>query len=359
MAALLEVNNLRTYFRSRQGMSKAVDGVSFRLQPQEILGIVGESGSGKSVTALSLMRLIQPPGQIVGGAIGFEGRDLLQLSAEEMRQLRGQRLAMIFQEPASSMNPVLKVGFQIAEAIRSHERVSYRAAQQRSLELMQAVGIPDPAQRIQHYPHQFSGGMLQRLMIAMGLALSPALLIADEPVTALDVTIQAQILDLLHSLRQEHHTAIVLISHDLGVVAEVCDRVLVMYLGKVVEDAAVENLFDDPKHPYTQGLLASMPSLTEEQGQLQAIPGSIPNPLDAPRGCLFSNRCPQVMDICRQHRPALRPSTSSSTSSSPSTEASQAEHRVACFLHHEHIEDSVEEYVEEPVNAAHKGGRHG
>ena len=365
MPALLEVNNLRTYFRSRQGLSKAVDGLSFRLQPGEILGIVGESGSGKSVTALSLMRLISPPGAIVGGEIRFEGRDILQLSPEAMRQLRGQRMAMIFQEPATSMNPVLPVGFQIVEAIQSHQRVAKKAARQRALELMQSVGIPDAARRIGHYPHQFSGGMLQRLMIAMGLALSPALLIADEPVTALDVTIQAQILDLLHSLRQQSHTAIVLISHDMGVIAEVCDRVLVMYLGKVVEDAPVEALFDNPQHPYTQGLLASIPSLDPEQRQLVAIPGTIPSPLDAPKGCLFSNRCPQVMARCHQQRPALRSATEHTghVSHTDHTDQDQeqatvpyhARHQVACFLHHEASEDDLLSASAYPASGASHG----
>jgi peptide/nickel transport system ATP-binding protein len=252
------------------------------------------------VTSLSIMRLLDHPGRIVGGSISFEDRELLTLSRGEMRRLRGRRMSMIFQEPGSSMNPVLTVGFQIAEAIRSHERVDARAARRRTIELMELVGIPDAGRRIDQYPHQFSGGMLQRLMIAMGLALSPSLLIADEPVTALDVTIQAQILDLLRDLRDTTDAAVLLITHDMGVVAETCDRVVVMYLGRIVEEAPVETLFDHPRHPYTQGLLGSIPSIDEKVEWLQAIPGTIPHPNEIPSGCHFSNRCPQVMDVCRR-----------------------------------------------------------
>lgn len=305
MSSLLEVNGLKTHFFTKQGVVKAVDGISFQLNRGEILGIVGESGSGKSIASLSIMRLIDRPGRIVEGEVIFEERNLLALSREEMRRLRGRRISMIFQEPASSMNPVLTVGYQITEAIQSHEAISAAAARQRAVELVKLVGIPDAQRRLLQYPHQFSGGMLQRLMIAMGLALSPALLIADEPVTALDVTIQAQILDLLRELRDTTSASILLITHDMGVVAEVCDRVLVMYLGKIVENAPVQQLFDDPKHPYTQGLLGSMPKLDTPQDWLTAIPGTIPSPLEAPPGCPFSNRCPKVMTICQEKNPQL------------------------------------------------------
>ncbi len=316
---LLEVEGLKTHFFGKRGVTKAVDGVSFTLDRGEILGIVGESGSGKSVTSLSIMRLVDHPGRVVGGQVRFEGRDLLGLSREEMRQLRGRRMSMIFQEPGTSMNPVLTVGFQIGEAIRSHERVPTDEVRRRTIELMEMVGIPDAKQRLRQYPHQFSGGMLQRLMIAMGLALSPSLLIADEPVTALDVTIQAQILDLLKDLRDTTNAAVLLITHDMGVVAETCDRVVVMYLGAIVEEAPVDVLFDDPKHPYPQGLLGSIPSIEEKVEWLQAIPGTIPNANEIPTGCRFSNRCPKVMDVCHSVDPAL--------------EVVGDGHRVSCHLY--------------------------
>ena len=315
--ALLEVSHLKTHFFTERGVVRAVDDVSFQVNQGEILGIVGESGSGKSITSLSLLRLIDKPGRIVSGEVFFEGRDLLKLPREKLRQVRGAGISMIFQEPASSMNPVLTVGFQISEAIRSHEPVGQQKAKARALDLMHAVGIPDPKQRFSQYPHQFSGGMLQRLMIAMGLALSPALIIADEPVTALDVTIQAQILDLLRDLREQTNAAILLITHDMGVIAEVCDRVLVMYLGKIVEDAPVFELFDHPKHPYTQGLLGAMPKIDVQQDWLTTIAGSVPSPLEAPAGCSFSNRCPKVMPVCHERVPQLTPTST---------------HRVACHL---------------------------
>jgi peptide/nickel transport system ATP-binding protein len=318
--ALLEVENLTTHFFGKRGVTRAVDGITFSVDQGEIVGIVGESGSGKSVASLSILRLVDKPGRIVEGSVKFEGRDLLGLRREEMRELRGRRISMVFQEPGSSMNPVLKVGFQIAEAIRSHEAVSTQEARRRSLELMHLVGIPDAERRIDQYPHQFSGGMLQRLMIAMGLALSPSLIIADEPVTALDVTIQAQILDLLRDLRDQTTAAVLLITHDMGVVAEVCDRVIVMYLGRIVEEAPVQKLFDDPKHPYTQGLLNSIPRIDSKREWLDAIPGTIPNPLELPSGCRFSNRCPQVMPVCHEIDPELDPVGPG--------------HRAACHLYH-------------------------
>lgn len=316
---LLEVRDLKTYFFGKHDVTKAVDGVSFTLDRGEILGIVGESGSGKSVTSLSIMRLVDHPGRVVSGSIHFEGRDLLKLNREEMRKLRGDRMSMIFQEPGTSMNPVLTVGFQIAEAIRSHQHVPTAQVRARTIELMAMVGIPDPDTRLKQFPHQFSGGMLQRLMIAMGLALSPSLLIADEPVTALDVTIQAQILDLLKELRDTTDAAVLLITHDMGVVAETCDRVVVMYLGAIVEEAEVNTLFANPQHPYTQGLLGSIPAIDRKVEWLEAIPGMIPSPTDIPRGCRFSNRCPKVHGICHEVEPALVETASG--------------HRVACHLY--------------------------
>jgi peptide/nickel transport system ATP-binding protein len=316
--ALLEVEGLTTHFFGRRGVTRAVDGISFTLSGGEILGIVGESGSGKSVASLSIMRLVDPPGRVIAGRVTFEGRDLLTLPREEMRALRGRRMSMIFQEPGTSMNPVLRVGYQIAEAIRSHEAIDAATARGRALELMELVGIPDAQRRVNQYPHQFSGGMLQRLMIAMGLALSPSLLIADEPVTALDVTIQAQILDLLRDMRDRRGAAVLLITHDMGVVAETCDRVLVMYLGRIVEEAAVADLFDRPLHPYTRGLLGSIPRLDVRRDELSAIPGTIPNPLDLPPGCRFSNRCLHAIDRCRVEEPELR--------------SVGAGHRVACHV---------------------------
>lgn len=327
MSALLDVKGLKTYFFSRRGTTRAVDDVSFSINKGEILGIVGESGSGKSVTSLSIMRLVDEPGKIVAGEIRFEGRDLMTLDAEEMRKLRGHRIAMIFQEPGTSMNPVLRVGYQLAEAIRSHNSVTAKEARERALELMKLVGISDPTRRIDQFPHQFSGGMLQRLMIAMGLTLNPSLLIADEPVTALDVTIQAQILDLLRDLRDKTGASVLLITHDMGVVAETCDRVAVMYLGKIVEEAPVQVLFDAPKHPYTQGLLGSIPTIDGDQEWLTAIPGSIPSPFEVPAGCSFCNRCAQAMEICHTAAPSLLPVG--------------AGHRVACHLYTEGGNPSV------------------
>ena len=319
MEPLLDVRNLRTHFFSRAGAVRAVDGVSFSLDRGEILGLVGESGCGKSVSSLSVMRLVDRPGRIVSGEILFEGRDLLGLSKEEMRRLRGNRLAMIFQEPTSSMNPVFTAGSQIAEAILVHERVSRKAARERVLRLMQLVGIPDPERRFRQFPHQFSGGMLQRMMVAMALACNPSVLIADEPVTALDVTIQAQILDLIKALRDQTGASILLITHDMGVVAETCDRVAVMYLGKIVETGPLVSIFEAPKHPYTVGLFASIPRLEETVEWLQPIPGTVPSPLNLPTGCRFASRCPHAMPVCAQAEP-------------PMLEIAPG-HQVACFLY--------------------------
>src|SRR6476619_6261719 len=281
MAHLLEVRNLQTHFPTRAGLVRAVDGVSFHLDRGELLGLVGESGCGKSMTALSVMRLIAPPGRIAHGEILFEGRNLLQLSNTEMRHVRGNDIAMIFQDPMTSLNPVFTVGEQIAEALRLHRRLSHKEARAAAIEAMREVSIPDPARRADDYPHQLSGGMRQRVMIAMALACDPKLLIADEPTTALDVTIQAQILELLDGLRKSRELAVLLITHDLGVVAEVADRVAVMYTGKIVEESPVAELFAQPKHPYTEGLLRSVPKLSTvglaKRSRLETIEGTVPS----------------------------------------------------------------------------------
>jgi peptide/nickel transport system ATP-binding protein/oligopeptide transport system ATP-binding protein len=299
---LLEVNDLRTHFPTRAGLVRAVDGVSFHLDRGELLGLVGESGCGKSITALSVMRLIAPPGKIVGGEITFDGKSLLALSDAEMRQIRGDDIAMIFQDPMTSLNPVYTVGEQIAEALRLHRKLSRRQAREAAIEAMREVAIPDPARRINDYPHQLSGGMRQRVMIAMALACDPKLLIADEPTTALDVTIQAQILELLNDLRRTRELAVLLITHDLGVVAEVADRVAVMYTGRIVEESPVQELFARPKHPYTEGLLRSVPKLTADdvvrKTRLETIEGVVPSPTDLPPGCHFAPRCPYRMPRC-------------------------------------------------------------
>ena len=300
--SLLEVNNLQTQFPTRGGLVRAVDGVTFHLDSGELLGLVGESGCGKSITALSIMRLIARPGKIVGGEITFDGKQLLQLSDAEMRQIRGDDIAMIFQDPMTSLNPVFTVGEQIAEALRLHRKLSRKAARAAAIEAMKEVSIPDPARRVDDYPHQLSGGMRQRVMIAMALACDPKLLIADEPTTALDVTIQAQILELLDELRKNRELAVLLITHDLGVVAEVADRVAVMYTGRIVEESPVDELFARPRHPYTEGLLRSVPKLTSaavaKQQRLETIEGTVPSPTDLPPGCHFAPRCPHVMPRC-------------------------------------------------------------
>jgi len=302
MEHLLEIKDLRTHFLTRAGLVKAVNGVSFSLDNGELLGLVGESGCGKSITALSIMRLIAPPGKIVGGKILFDGKDLLKLSDKEMRDIRGDDIAMIFQDPMTSLNPVFTIGEQIAEALRLHRKLTRKQAREAAIEAMREVAIPDPARRIDDYPHQLSGGMRQRVMIAMALACNPRLLIADEPTTALDVTIQAQILELLNELRRNRDLAVLLITHDLGVVAEIADRVAVMYTGRIVEESDVNELFLRPKHPYTEGLLRSVPKLTAEHvakiERLQTIEGVVPSPTDLPPGCHFAPRCPYRMPRC-------------------------------------------------------------
>jgi oligopeptide/dipeptide ABC transporter ATP-binding protein len=306
MEPLLRVDDLRTYFHTDEGTAKAVDGVSFEVAEQETLGIVGESGCGKSVTALSILRLIpDPPGRVEGGNVHFQGRDLLKLSEKEMRRIRGNEIAMIFQEPMTSLNPVYTVGEQISEVLRLHRGMSRAESVERAIEMLRRVRIPDPEQRVEEYPHQLSGGQRQRVMIAMALACDPALLIADEPTTALDVTVQAQILDLLRHLQDEFAMAIMLITHDLGVIAETAHRVVVMYAGIVVESGTVEQVFDGPNHPYTEGLKAAIPKLGEKAERLATIPGSVPSPYEEIVGCPFQNRCSYVMDVCRREFPAL------------------------------------------------------
>jgi oligopeptide/dipeptide ABC transporter ATP-binding protein len=306
MQPLLRVEDLRTSFHTDEGTAKAVDGVSFVVAEQETLGIVGESGCGKSVTALSILRLIpDPPGRIEGGNVEFQGRDLLDLTEKEMRRIRGNEIAMIFQEPMTSLNPVYTVGEQISEVLRLHRGVTRAEAEERAVEMLRRVRIPDPEQRVEEYPHQLSGGQRQRVMIAMALACDPALLIADEPTTALDVTVQAQILDLLRELQNEFGMAIMLITHDLGVIAEMAHRVVVMYAGVVVESGTVEQIFDGPNHPYTEGLKAAIPKLGERVERLATIPGTVPSPYEEIVGCPFQNRCPYVMDVCRREFPRL------------------------------------------------------
>ena len=304
MSSLLEVHDLKTSFAVAEGELCAVDGVSFALDAGRTLCIVGESGCGKSVTALSIMGLIAPPGRVCG-EIRFEGLDLTRLSAAAMRELRGNRLSMIFQEPMTSLNPALTVGDQIVEGILRHRNVSRAAAKEHTIDMLRRVHIPSPETRFDDYPHRLSGGMRQRVMIAMALACEPKLLIADEPTTALDVTIQAQILDLLRALREETGTAIILITHDLGVVAEIADEVVVMYAGRIVEHASVATLFARPEHPYTVGLLGSIPRLDVKQRRLPAIEGLVPNPLETIPGCRFHPRCPFAVEQCRHEGPNL------------------------------------------------------
>lgn len=303
MTPLLEITDLKTHFPTRAGLVRAVDGVSFSLGRGELLGLVGESGCGKSITALSVMQLIAPPGKIVGGSIRFAGEELTTASPERLREIRGNDIAMIFQDPMTSLNPVYTVGEQIAEALRLHRKLDRKAAKEAAIEAMREVAIPAPETRVDDYPHQLSGGMRQRIMIAMALACDPELLIADEPTTALDVTIQAQILELLNELRKTRELAVLLITHDLGVVAEVADRVCVMYTGKIVEEAGVKEIFAAPKHPYTQGLLKSVPKLSaagHRVERLSTIEGTVPTPTDLPPGCHFAPRCPQRMPECEK-----------------------------------------------------------
>lgn len=319
---VLDVKQLRTSFFSSDGEVPAVDDISFSVNKGEILGIVGESGCGKSVTSLSIMKLIpQPPGKIVGGEILLDGEDLVKASEKRMREIRGNEVAMIFQEPMTSLNPLFTIGDQLTEGIKLHKKLNKKAAIQQAVEMLKLVGLPRAEQIIKEYPHQLSGGMRQRVMIAMALSCHPRLLIADEPTTALDVTIQAQILSLMKDLNEKLDTAIVMITHDLGVVAEVCERVIVMYAGKIVEEAPVEEIFKNPKHPYTQGLLQSVPDVREKKERLYSIPGNVPKPGSIKTGCRFAARCEFVHDRCM-------------TESPPLYNANNAEqHTVRCFLH--------------------------
>jgi len=315
--SILSVEKLETTFFTKAGAIKAVDGVTFHINRAETLGIVGESGCGKSVTSFSILGLLSYPGRITGGKILFKGQDLAKLSNEDMRKVRGKKIAMIFQEPMTALNPVLKIGYQISEQLLEHENISKSEALNRSIELLQLVGIPAPEKRVHDFPHQLSGGMRQRAMIAMALSCNPDLLIADEPTTALDVTIQAQILDLMQKLQEEFKMSIQFITHDLGVISELADRVIVMYAGTVFEEASAAVIFSSPKHPYTVGLLESIPRIDKTQSRLPTIPGVVPSILNLPKGCRFQNRCPRALDQCRQQAPELR--------------SVAKDHKIACF----------------------------
>ncbi len=320
---LLDIRGLKTHFKTDDGMVRAVDGVDLTIDRGETLGVVGESGCGKTVTAMTVLKLIQmPPGEIVAGSVLWQGRDLVPLSPEEMRQIRSKQIAIIFQEPMTSLNPVYTVGEQIAETIRQHERLNRREAMDRAVEMLRLVHIPTPERRVRDYPHQFSGGMRQRVMIAMALSCNPKLLIADEPTTALDVTIQAQILDLLAEMKSRLGMAIMLITHAMGVVAETAQRVVVMYAGRVVEEASVDRLFANPLHPYTQGLIRSIPRIDKDAGKqarLEAIAGTVPSLIDPPPGCRFAPRCKFAQPACTEVVPELH--------------AVEAGHKVACILY--------------------------
>ena len=320
---LLEVKGLKTYFYTEDGIVRAVDGVNFEVYPGEVLGIVGESGCGKSVTSLSIMRLISKPGKVDAGEILLDGENLLNMPEEEMIKVRGNRISMIFQQPQTALNPVFKVGDQLAEVLNVHQDMGREAGWKRAVALLKMVGVPDPERRVEAYPHELSGGMAQRVMIAMALACVPELLIADEPTTALDVTIQAQILDLMREMRKEMGTSIILITHDLGVVAEMAERVAVMYAGEIVEQTDVNSLFDEPLHPYTQGLIGSIPVLGEIKDKLDVIPGMVPNLVNLPPGCRFAPRCQSrvkyALTICTEVKPEL--------------EEVKSGHHVRCWLY--------------------------
>jgi oligopeptide/dipeptide ABC transporter ATP-binding protein len=321
---LLEIRGLKTHFHTRDGVVKAVDEVDLSVKKGEVLGLVGESGCGKSVTAFSILGLVPHPGRVVSGSVVFEGRNLLDLGKEELASMRGERISMIFQQPTSSLNPVYRVGGQISEVFELHREMDRKEADPHVISLLEAVGIPDPRRRAGAFPHEMSGGMAQRIMIAMALAGEPRLLIADEPTTALDVTIQAQILDLIRRLNHDLGMAVVLITHDLGVVAEMADRVAVMYAGEIVEETSVRSLFKDPRHPYTRGLIGSIPTLGRVQEELAVIPGVVPSLIDLPAGCRFASRCAarieHQLEICTREKPELLPVTEG--------------HLVRCWLYH-------------------------
>lgn len=322
--ALLEVKNLKTHFFTEKGVVKAVDGVSFSVEAGKTLGIVGESGCGKSITSMSILKLIDKPGKIVDGSILFEGKDIVGLDDKGIRTIRGNDISMIFQEPMTSLNPVFRIADQIMEALMLHQNMKKDDAKKKAIEMLELVGIPRAAEVARDYPHQLSGGMRQRVMIAMALACNPKVLIADEPTTALDVTIQAQILKLMNDLKEKTNTAIMLITHDLGVVAQMADHILVMYSGKVVESAPVRELFKNPKHPYTKGLLASIPSLIDEKERLYSIDGVVPNPLHLPEGCYFRDRCEYAKEECKFKMPSI-----SNVSD---------DHQVRCFLYSDEVD---------------------
>jgi peptide/nickel transport system ATP-binding protein len=300
---LLDIKNLTIHYITEDGTVKAVNGIDIQLNSGETLGLVGETGAGKTTTALGIMRLVpNPPGKILGGRVIFEGKDLLELSEEEMRRIRGNKISMIFQDPMTSLNPVMTVGDQIAEVIQIHQKLNDKEALEKAKEMLELVGIPGA--RYSNYPHEFSGGMKQRVVIAIALACNPQLLIADEPTTALDVTIQAQVLEMMKKLKEEFNTAMILITHDLGVVAEVCDKVAIMYAGEIIEYASIEDLYNDPKHPYTVGLFGSIPNIEEDVERLSPIKGLMPDPTNLPSGCPFHPRCPKAKDICKEQVPA-------------------------------------------------------
>ncbi|WP_265110428.1 ABC transporter ATP-binding protein [Halosolutus halophilus] len=340
--ALLEVNDLVTQFYTEDGTVRAVDGVSYQIDRGEKFGIVGESGAGKSVTSLSVMGLIESPGEIVGGEILFKGENLLEKSPEEMRRIRGNEIAMVFQDAETALNPVYTVGEQIAEGIRTHKDVSDQEAKEQAIEMLAEVGIPDPAERYSDYPHQFSGGMQQRAVIAIALSCDPDLLICDEPTTALDVTIEAQILELLDELASDFDTAIQLITHDLGVVAEICNRVMVMYAGKAVEKAPVEDLYYEPKHPYSVGLMGSIPRIGDRRDRLETIPGTMPDLVEVPPGCSFHPRCPYAEEGCSRKEPQLV-DTETGNSSNP---ADDEEHAASCLAYTGDLQGELSYQVE-------------
>lgn len=342
---LLEVKSLCTEFPVKRGVVRAVDDVSFEVSEGEILAIVGESGSGKSVTSLSIMGLLAEPGHVAGGEMTFDGKDLVHLSEKEYREMRGNDMAMIFQEPMTSLNPVYRIGDQIVEAIRTHEKVSKKEALTRAIDLLRKVGIPSPEARVRDYPHQMSGGMRQRVMIAMALACNPKLLIADEPTTALDVTIQAQILDLLRNLKDQINSSIMFITHDLGVIAEMADYVVVMYAGRIVEQGTAEDIFAHPAHPYTIGLMASKPVVGRQVEKLYSIPGKVPNPINMPNYCYFKDRCEMCVNGCEGDYPC-------EVSISPT-------HKVSCYRYYDGKRPDLEEIVEEELAEGKENGKEG
>jgi len=347
--AMLEVEDLNVRFYTEEGVVKATNDLSYQIEAGERFGVVGESGAGKSVTSLAVMRLIDEPGVVESGSIRFKGRDLLELSREEMREIRGDEISMIFQDAGTALNPAYTVGEQIAEAVRLHKEMSEAAARERTVELLDSVGIPDPAERYDEYPHQFSGGMQQRAVIAMALSCDPDLIIADEPTTALDVTIEAQILELLEEVTEEFDTAIQLITHDLGVIAEFCDRVMVMYAGRAVETAPVENIYYDPEHPYTVGLMSSIPRIGDERDRLDTIPGRMPDLVEMPSGCTFHPRCPYAEEACTRTEPPLV----DVASGDPADPDAHLQHAAACLAHTGDLQGSLDYTVtvdgEEPA----------